>query len=125
MLNIPVGVDDNVIPLISPSEDMEQDNDVTPGNNNDTAVPPRQDPNVVVGNSNEVMTPPTPVTGNTTDDEGNSKISSSYNDLVMNVGSCIVTVKGNARLEAVESSLETLDNGIFTCTICGYMSQEK
>ena len=100
---------------------MDQSNDVAPGNNNKTAILPRQDPNGAVGNNNEMRTPPTLVTG----DEGNSNVSSSYSDLIMEIGSHTVTVKGNARIEAVESSLRTLDNGIFACTICRYMSQEK
>ena len=84
----------------------------------------RQDPNAVVMNNDEVMTTPTPVTENINDDEGTSEVSSSYSDVVFDVGSHTVTVKGNARIEAVESNIEALDR-IFTCTICGYMSQEK
>ena len=70
------------------------------------------------------MTIPTPVTENIDHDEGTSEVSSSYSNVVLDVGSHTVTVKGNARIEAIESNIETID-GISTCTICGYMSQEK
>ena len=100
------------------SLDMSQVEDMAPGNNNDTAVLPRQDPNEAVGYNNEMRTPSTLAMG----DEGNLKVSSSYSDLIVDIGSRTVTIKGNARIEAVESCIKALDNKIFTCTICGYMS---
>ena len=117
--NVSRSMSDMVVRSASPTEHMRQDPGGTPGDNDDTAVPTippmeyiGQDPSEIIGDDDDVLTPPVPAIEHTTGHEDTPQISSSYNDLVINVDNRIITAKGNARLNAIESSLDKLDNGI-------------
>ena len=66
-----------------------------------------------------------PTEAHTAGDDDTTSISSSYNDLVITINNRAITARGNARLNRVESLLNVLNNGGFSCKACGYESHDR
>ena len=79
----------------------------------------------MIRDKEEMTEPSVPTEEHTTGDDDATSISGSYKDLVLTINNQVITARGSARLNRVESSLNVLSNEGFSCKACGYEFHDR